>query len=68
MGVDITHAIDGMPRVDGWAPAPKTLGEVLADEIYRLTLGREVEPIVLTVREKERFESVVQLWLEMKHG
>jgi hypothetical protein len=60
--------IDGMPKVIGWAAPPKTLGEALADEVYRVCLDHGVEPIRLDVREKERFELAVELWGKVSDG
>lgn len=55
----------GLPelRAESWATPPKTLGDTLADEIYRITVARGMEGLVLTPAEKISLVQQASLWM-----
>lgn len=49
---------------EGWAEPPQSLGEVIADELYRICIGRDMdEPIKLVSDEREQMVRAVREWL-----
>jgi len=67
---DFAYATAGLPDLDaiekasGWARPPLSLGQVLSDEVYRITEARGLEPVVLTQQEQTRIVQAASLWMD----
>lgn len=49
-------------RMEGWAPAPASLGDVLADEVFRIAEARGFE-LRLNHLEKTQLSQAAKMWM-----